>query len=260
MATKQFTETQVDPIDILDGTRTLSRKQPMWTMDAIPQWIKAEEYLTWAKDGLHWNTSFGFDVAVCYAKRAVCRLIYSFLIHNHLRDRERNYPEKIELLRRIGVVIPDIAHDLVIDPRNDIEHGYQGARRDQARHAVQLAELLLKSLWVESQLPALISLGLNYGPMFHSADNDGEPRPWGYGQYPKDTMLVVDMLCTRPKVLLIDHAAEEARFSALGDFTKPQAIDLVMQLREQLAETHRFMLGCPGIHFADFRRRLGISD
>jgi hypothetical protein len=259
MATKQFAEQKIDPADILDGARTLSRRHAVWTMDVIPEWLKADEYLTWAKTGLNLDSSFGFDAAVCYAKRAVCRLIDSVLIHNHLGDRAGTYPQKMELLATIGIVIPDVAHDLVIDPRNDIEHGYRSIVPRHARNAVQIAELVLTALRVESERQAIISLGLNYGPMIQSAVNDGEPWPWGYGANPKDTMLVVDMLSSKPKVMMIDHAYETARFAYLAEFKSDQAIDLVAQLREQLAENQLFLMGCIPLHFQDFRRRLGLT-
>jgi hypothetical protein len=256
---KHMTERQIAPSDILGGAKTLSRRQPIWTLNVVPDWITADEYLAWAQEGLRRDDSFGNDIAVCYAKRAICRLIDSFLAHNHLRSvRIRSYPEKIELLLEAGICIPEIAHELVIEPPNNIERDYRLASRGQARHAVQIAELVIKSLCDESKWSAMISLGLNYGPMIQSADNDGESWPWGYAHNPRGTMLVVDMLDCDPKAILVDHDHEEVRFARLAEFTRAEAVDLANQLREQRTATGYFSRGCIPSHFADFKRRLGI--
>jgi hypothetical protein len=256
---KHLTERPIPPADILDGAKTLSRRQPIWTLDAVPGWVQADEYLSWAQEGLRRNDRLGNDLAVCYAKRAICRLIDSFLVHNHLASvRIHTYPEKIKLLSEAGIRIPEIAHDLVIEPRNSIEHDYRLASGDQARHAAQIAELVIKSLDEESKWPAMISLGLNYGPMFQNADNDGESWPWGYAHNPRGTMLVVDMLARDPKAILVDHDHEEVRFARLTEFTRAEAVDLANQLREQRTVNGYFAQGCLRSHFADFKRRLGV--
>ncbi len=261
MATKRLTEKPTLPEDILNGAKTLSRAEPIWTLDVIPMWIKAEDYLSWAQRSLALADAFGYDAAVCYAKRAVCRLIDSLLVHNHLRKWEGSpYPAKMELLKETGIVIPDIAHDLIIDPRNDIEHRYTSASPDQARHAVQLAELLLTSLRNESNWAAIIALGMNYGPMIVSADNDGEPWPWGYSNNPRGAMLIVDMLGSDQRVMIIDHNDEEIRFAKLLEFTRDQTIDLARQLREQRFRSSFLAVGCAHHVFDDFKRRLGIND
>jgi hypothetical protein len=260
MPPKRMAERSISPVDILDGAKTLSRAKPIWTMDIIPDWNEADEYLAWAQRGLELNDSFGYDVAVCYAKRAVCRLIDSLLINNHLQlvRGVRWYPEKIELLEETGIRIPDIAHNRVIDPRNDIEHQYRCATPVEAREAVQIAELVIKFLEAESKWPAIISLGLNYGSMIRSADTDGESWPWGYSDNPRGTMLVIDALDSDPKSMLIDHDHEEVMVAKLSDFTREEAVGLAKQLREQRRPTGHFASGCIRPHFVDFKRRLGI--
>ena len=79
----------------------------------------------------------GYDLAVCYAKRAVCRLIDSLIHHNHLRKWMRsNYPPKIAMLKQVGIEVKSVVRELIIDSRNDIEHSYSTPTESQARHAV----------------------------------------------------------------------------------------------------------------------------
>ena len=121
-------------------------------MDLVPQWNRAEEYVTWARTALGMASPLGQDAAVCYAKRAVCRLIDSLMLYNHLqRWAGDNYPSKIEMLEKIGIEIKSVIYELVIDSRNDIEHNYSGATEKQARHAVELAEMAIPPLAEESQ-------------------------------------------------------------------------------------------------------------
>src|ERR1700722_13259932 len=89
-------------------------------------WVAAETYLDWAQAGLLEGNANGFDTALTYAKRAACRRIDGFLAYNHLSKFDRkSYPEKCDILRKVGINIPSIVHDLVIDPRNESEHRYQ---------------------------------------------------------------------------------------------------------------------------------------
>ena len=49
---RNWSKVEVAPQDILDGAKSLSRTQTVWTLDVVPTWVEAEEYLSWAKAGL----------------------------------------------------------------------------------------------------------------------------------------------------------------------------------------------------------------
>jgi hypothetical protein len=125
---------------------------------------------------------------------------------------------------------------------------------------VQLAELVLKSLENESHWAAIISYGLNYGPMIHSADNDGESWSWGYLHNPRGAMLFVDMLASDQRVMIVDHTDEEVRYAALRDFTEGESIALARRLRQQRTGGGYMATGCAPHVFAEFKRRIGIGD
>ena len=88
----------------------------------------------------------GWDIGVSYAKRAVYRRIDGFLANNWLdRFGGRRYPEKIEMLREIGIPIPGMVHRQVIGSRNVIEHDYQTVNSEDAANAVDVANLMLSA-------------------------------------------------------------------------------------------------------------------
>src|SRR5262249_40904895 len=93
-----------DPQDILDAAKHLGVQNvrssyfldETWRMGR--RWTPSEDYLAWARVGLAEGGEHGWDRALSYAKRAVCRRIDSFLVYNHLRFAERYpFPAKIEL-------------------------------------------------------------------------------------------------------------------------------------------------------------------
>jgi hypothetical protein len=233
---RTWTKQEVSPEDILGGARNLDRRRPVWTMDVCPSWIEAEVYLSWARTALGTANPFGYDAAVCYAKRAVCRLIDSLMHYNHLKTWVRaKYPLKIELLEKVGIDIKSVIRELVINNRNDIEHNYSAATERQARHAVELAEMALPPLAAEASGWATVTLGLNYG------GNIGGPDPaakggysfWNYDFDAHLPFLLVDYADVTPRVMIIRRNIEEVTFAPLKNFHKDQAVDLAKQLREQ---------------------------
>src|SRR6059036_1623445 len=105
------------PRDILDAARTLPPGSNFYEIDLISDWTRAECYLSWAHNCLARNDSFGWDAAVCYAKRAACQQIDALMVYNHLRAFVgSNYPEKAEMLEQVGLPVPSIIQELIIDP------------------------------------------------------------------------------------------------------------------------------------------------
>jgi hypothetical protein len=85
----------VQPADIIDGLKSIKGKI-VWTHPRTPEgWLPAETLYQWAALGMGNDHEFGWDIAVSYAKRAVCRRIDGFLANNWLSHFEgRKYPEK----------------------------------------------------------------------------------------------------------------------------------------------------------------------
>ena len=63
---------------------------------------------------------------VAYAKRAVCCVIDTLILIHHLEYAKKcNYPVKIDGLTSIGIDVDNIIQELIIDPRNEMEHKYK---------------------------------------------------------------------------------------------------------------------------------------
>src|SRR5260370_3187100 len=133
-------QTKVQAEDILSAARTLEVKSSRYEIDLVSDWTSSDTYLQWAHNSLAQNTPLGFDAALCYAKRSACREIDAFMICNHFgRFRGTNYPAKMKMLSQVGLSTPDLIYELIIDPRNDVEHSYKGCTWAQAKRAVELA-------------------------------------------------------------------------------------------------------------------------
>src|SRR5690348_2964037 len=88
-------------------------------------WTKPLTYLEWARRGYHNGDEHGLADAITYAKRAACCRI-DRLIHNyHLQRLHRaNFPIKIQTLESVGIAVPSVIQELIINPRNELEHDY----------------------------------------------------------------------------------------------------------------------------------------
>jgi hypothetical protein len=154
-----WTRETVTPEDILDAAKTMPATDKRIVMNLTRGWVAATRYLEWACAALQRGGDDGWDTASSLAKRAVCRRIDGILANNHLGCfHGNNYKKKAEYLAELK--IPGLlVRNLVIDPRNDIEHAYELATEDQARNACEVAELFLRSTTAEADLPATVTLG-----------------------------------------------------------------------------------------------------
>ena len=88
---------EVEAETLLDAAETLSPCGNYLAVDLTAAWVPETNYLTWAKKALGGGDAFGFDAAVCYAKRAACCRIDKFIVQNHLSYfLKAKYPEKME--------------------------------------------------------------------------------------------------------------------------------------------------------------------
>lgn len=158
MITWTWTKQNVSPEIILDAVRNIPVTDQRCETDFAGRWIRSDRYFAWARDALHRGGDDGWDAAAGWAKRAVCRRMDGILANNHLGHfLGRNYKDKAEYLKHLKVPGLTALRDLVIDPRNDIEHAYEPATEEHARRACDVAELFLGA--TEAESPAVISLG-----------------------------------------------------------------------------------------------------
>jgi hypothetical protein len=228
----------VDAADILTSARAL-RMTPHWVeIDPTIELTSSAEYVSWARKVMAENTALGRDAALCYAKRAICREIDAFMMCNHLTSfLGRQYPEKIEMLVEVGLSVPDIVRELVINPRNDVEHNYVVPEDTQTRHAVQIAELFINATARERERHAIISIawsitvhrerscapGNEYDRLEFTLHHQNKP------------MLLIDPCPVNPLVMILHPANDEVIACPLRNFKRNDAIALAKLLRQHYA-------------------------
>lgn len=222
----------IEPADILTGIKTIYGTT-VWTHPQTPErWQPAETLYGWAASAMTSDHEFGWDIALSYAKRAVCRRIDGFLHNNWLAQLGgRKYPEKIAILREIGIPIPGIVQRLVIETRNEIEHDYRSATREEAVDAIDLAHLMLTATAIEVPREPVVVAG---GTIAASqAIKSSEPR-FEYhtiNDLGADPIVFVDFLESPTLVKLVYPADSEIRFAKLNSFRQDEAVELVNRLR-----------------------------
>jgi hypothetical protein len=180
----------------------------------------------------------GWDFALCYAKRAVCRAIDALFICNHFSHWiQDNYPSKLETLAQVGISIPGVVYDLIIAPRNALEHEYDGATEKSARHAVDVADLFLDRVSTEVSNGAVISLGTSGNFRRERYDKPG-------GEYDRISfdlqrssrpMFLVDVLSTPHLALILIPKDQELLVAPMDAFSRAEVLALAQVLRAPLA-------------------------
>jgi hypothetical protein len=228
-----WSRTEVTPQDLLSALHTIQPTHSITAADLTGDWVPAQTYISWAESSVQLNNEFGWDAALSYSKRAVCRHIDAMMVNNHLGSfLGRPYPAKFAALTRLGLNAPDILHDLIIGPRNDIEHIYQRASRQEASHAVQLAKLFVPTDDPFAQDFAMISFGWSvshraeFGPNIDRFEFRLEPH-----HHPQ---LLIDT-CERDHVaMILRPKAQELLSCKLKDFSLDEAIEMALKIRTQI--------------------------
>jgi hypothetical protein len=232
-----WTRKRITPPDVLDAAKAMPPANDRSVMNLTTGWVDARRYFDWARAALHRGGEDGWDTASSLAKRAVCRQMDGILVHNHLRCfLGSNYGDKATYLKQLDVPGLSLLRDMVIDPRNEIEHAYELATPDQAQRAVDVAELFLRATDPEAATPAVVTLAwlVNYsegisgvpGKECHVVDIDMRKED--------EPVLLIDALTTEPTVFILYPRDEELAFCPLKDFKSDEAIALNAMLRAPL--------------------------
>lgn len=256
----------VEPEDILDGIRSIEGKT-VWTHPMTPEsWLTAETLYEWARLGMNNPNELGWDIGVSYAKRAVCRRIDGFLVNNWLDHfGGKKYPEKIDILREIGIPIPGIVHRLVIGSRNEIEHDYQSVNSKEAADAVDLAHLMLSATAGELCREPVVMAGGHIS--IETGIKSSEPRVEFHkiNDLGTDPLIFVDFLANPQQVKLVYPQDEEIRYSALKTFNKADSIVFARHMRSyRPSQIDSGLFNLPKellptiLRFHEFRNQTGI--
>lgn len=257
----------VQPADIIDGIKSIEGKT-VWTHPLTPEgWLPAETLYRWAVAGMNNQNELGWDIAVSYAKRAVCRRIDGFLVNNWLDHfGGRKYPEKIDILCKVGIAIPGIVHRLVIGSRNEIEHDYKSVCNNEAADAMDVAHLMLTATAIEvPREPVVMVAGGNVA--VEMLIKSSEPRSENHkvNALGTDPIIFVDFLENPRRVKLMYPQDEEIRWAELNNFKKEEAIAFARHMRTYRPSSVGFgFIGVPKellptvLRFQVFKKQIGI--
>ena len=247
-----WNKTDVSPADIISGASTIPLSTTWLQADLASEWTPAARYVGWASDAAKQHTEFGSDAAVSYAKRAVCRIIDTLIVQSHLAHLAKTtYPEKIDLLDFAGLHVPNVIHDIIIDPRNEVEHEYREPTLTEAKHAAQLAGLFFEATSEQASHAAIISLGeppiwerIDANQRRHTAES---PFTLEEGDPP---ILLIDVTAKDHRALILRPADHELYGCDIKVFTKAETIQLLQLLRANREQQRR-----NAMTFFDFKLR-----
>ena len=221
---------EVAPADIIDGVRSLDPKSVCTSTGFKSDWPSILRHLEWAHRDFEQGDDRGYINSIGHAKRAACQVIDSQIRNNHLYVFESSkYPEKLVALNDIGISIPDIVHDLVITPRNQLEHQYQIPDKRIAKIAIGVAELTIRAIKCEERLGTIVSINfnINYSHFGGPAGEKVEFKGF-YG----DPILFVDIFEEPHLVKIIFPKEREVVVSKLCNFNKTDSTELARLLRD----------------------------
>jgi len=108
--------------------------------------ICAEDFLTFAKRDSKGQDLRSWVNALGNVKRAIeCRvdsLLYNFCLRKKSEKEKWNFPKKVEVIQKVGIVAPRILKK-INKKRNELEHRYTKPVKDDVSDAIDVAELFL---------------------------------------------------------------------------------------------------------------------
>ncbi|SCX89795.1 hypothetical protein SAMN05216420_101264 [Nitrosospira sp. Nl5] len=233
---KTYVTQEVRPKDIMIGVEMLKDTAIIHKCLDFEEkrLISSKTYLEWAQCGYDEASNYGLNSCISNAKLAVCSKLDNLLITNHLgKILKKNYPHKIEVLEKIGISIPPVVHELIIEPRNELEHRYSLPDRKRARNALDVAKLAISG--ISDEFGRIIALNWTAIMFLGLAVEEATEFPgWNskeYSRWSAETVLFIDVFNKVPKALLINEASQEIRFASLDRFSTEETITFAQILR-----------------------------
>ncbi|MBN1505662.1 MAG: hypothetical protein JW955_02385, partial [Sedimentisphaerales bacterium] len=169
-----------------------------------------------------------------------------------------NYPQKIEGLGLINISIPPIVHELIIDPRNQIEHDYLKPEVGKVKHAVQVAELFLGAMREELQRVPIVALAWNVQVAHSIKLREGGAEKVSVHGFMLDPMLFVDVFNEPAQVKVVHPKDQEICYAHLEDFTQKECVQLANKLREHYACSNRSSGSTSVFFYEEVKRQAGL--
>ncbi|MDD2900927.1 MAG: hypothetical protein PHU44_00660 [Syntrophales bacterium] len=234
-----FSKVKANPSDILDGLNNLPLQDVISCKGLADEleysWLPSEKYLEWAKKGISEKTDYGFNIAITFSKRSVCRRIDTLILYNHLYNyRNKPYPTKIDVLTKIGLKPVDILHDLIISLRNELEHSYKSISERDAQVAIQLAEMYIDATQHEIENGSITVVNSSF--LFGQSFSSHGCSLWfnGLSRHP---MVVIDIF--QQEIKIVFPVEKEIKYAKLNSFSNDEIIYLSTKLRTHYNETSR---------------------
>lgn len=242
--------------DLLDAAKTIPLGE-ISTCNWLVQWLSPATSGEWANRGLTAGDAYSLSNAIVYAKRAAACRIDVLVQYNHLAPLTRaSYPAKVTGLKQVGLEIPDVVQELVIDPRNDLEHGYVAPNPDVARHAVGVSKLFLRATQDEYERGSIVAVHWN-AIGSHGFSNGGEFVQ--FREFNNRPMLFIDVFESPATAKIVDPAHQEVRLADLQSFTVDQAIALAQLLRRNYSSSgSRSVSGRGPSYYKEVKRQAGF--
>jgi hypothetical protein len=249
----QFPE--IDPAELIDNARNIPANDAHRCTDLNAAWTSADTYLRWAEEDRDEKGDRGFSNCIANVKRAVCQRIDSLLRNNHLYPYfDCKYPEKLKALERLDICAPpELVHELIIEPRNALEHQYTKPDETVARRALELGPLMLRATQEEADLGAVVALNWS---LSHSRPASGEgPDALVFG---KEPMLFIDVFEEPPTAKIVYPSDHEVRFAKFESFSGDEAIELAKHLRRHYKLASKTSTGHGISYYREMKRQGGF--
>ena len=158
------------------------------------------------------------------------------------------------MLCGVGLPIPGVIHQLIIDPRNESEHTYKPCTLRDAKSAVEISDLFLKATTDERARCATIAIGWSIGFVQHRCSIPGkEYERIKFSLSSRHSpMLLIDVCADDRNVMILYPHDEEVSTCPLRDFKREQVIRLAQLLRRQ----YSLQNGTSGVMRCDWFNKL----
>jgi hypothetical protein len=166
------------------------------------------------------------------------------------------FPAKIGALEGIGIDVPTVIQELIINPRNELEHEYVAANADTARRALEIATLFLTATDSVDSQESIIALNMNMR-CSHEFKEDGEERVTFNG-WSGTLMLFIDVFAEPHTAKIVDGEKRQLRYAKLANFSRYEAIQLASILHSHHSLQNRGSSSASPFFYAEIKRLAGF--
>lgn len=251
----ELARTEIAAEDFLSGARTIPANNAN-TYSLNYHWTKPATFLDWSRRGFNGADDYGLANAICYAKRAACCRIDRIIRNYHLHRLHRSlFPAKIEALEGVGIDIPSVIQELIINPRNELEHEYIPADADTARRALDIATLFLTATDSTDSQESVIALNMN---MLYSHGSKDSQQFVTFDGWSGGPMLFMDVFAEPHTAKIVHGDKGEVLYTEMANFTQQQAVQLASILHSHFSMQNRSSSGTGKFFYTEIKKLAGF--